>query len=489
MHVSSETTESYGKRGNSSLFQSEFGDIYDKIKRIAYHRCQKWGVVRHNSWGNFSSPTNRKETKGNVTPAGWQCRDGTMKKALGIFIGLPLIGLLGWQVYQRASISAKGSRRQRGAIAVAVEVAPIQNATIRDVGSFTGSLFPQSYFLVAPKIAGRLEKLLVDIGEPVKRGQLIAVLDDEEYAQQVEQARAELEVAKANLIESRSALDLSKREFERAQALRQKRVASESELDVAQAQFKAQDANYKVALAQVAQKEAALKAAQVRLSYTKIRASWEEGNELRIVGERFVDEGAMLKANDRIVSILEINSLTGVIHVIERDYSEVRIGQEAILATDAFPGRNFTGRVVRVAPLLKETSRQARVEIKVPNQDRFLKPGMFIRVQIQFARHENATVIPVTALAKRNNQQGVFIVDIKNMKAHFTPVTVGIVNGDRAEVVKPPLSGSVVTLGHHLLEDGATITLPETKPAVSSSRPANPDGARRDGRMQSGGKR
>ena len=112
-----------------------------------------------------------------------------MKKALGIFIGLALIGFLGWQVYQRASISAKGSRRQRRAIAVAVEVAPIQNATIRDVGSFTGSLFPESYFLVAPKIAGRLEKLLVDIGERVKRGHLIAVLDDDEYAQQVEQHR------------------------------------------------------------------------------------------------------------------------------------------------------------------------------------------------------------------------------------------------------------------------------------------------------------
>jgi RND family efflux transporter MFP subunit len=178
-----------------------------------------------------------------------------------------------------------------------------------------------------------------------------------------------------------------------------------------------------------------------------------------------------------------------VIHVIERDYSEVRTGQEAILTTDAFPGRNFTGRVVRVAPLLKETSRQARVEIEVPNRDRLLKPGMFIRAQIQFARHENATVVPVTALAKRNNQQGVFIVDIKNMKAHFTPVTVGIVNGDLAEVVKPSLSGSVVTLGHHLLEDGSAIILPETKPAVSSSRPANPDGAKRGGRMRSGGKR
>ena len=411
-----------------------------------------------------------------------------MKKVFGILIVLALVGLLGWQVYRRASISLEVPKNRHRAVVVAVEVAPIQNATIRDVGTFSGSLFPRSYFVVAPKISGRLEKLLVNIGDPVKRGQLIAVLDDDEYAQQVEQARAELEVAKAHLIENHSSLDLSKREFERAQALRQKKVASESELDAAQAQYKVQDAKHKVALAQVAQEEAALKAAQVRLSYAKIRVSWEDGNELRIVGERFVDEGAMLKANDPIVSVLDIHSLTGVIHVIERDYTEVRVGQEAIVTTDAFPDRTFTGKVIRMAPLLKETSRQARVEMEIPNRGQILKPGMFIRAQIEFARHENAIVVPSAALAKRNGRQGVFVADTQNRKAHFIPVTVGIINGDLAEVVKPSLSGLVVTLGHHLLEDGAAITLPETKSAGSSSQLATPDGAKRDGQTRGGGK-
>ncbi|MCK5553167.1 MAG: efflux RND transporter periplasmic adaptor subunit, partial [Deltaproteobacteria bacterium] len=320
-----------------------------------------------------------------------------MKKTLGILIVLTLMALVGWQVHRRVSTSLKGSQRQRRAVAVAVEVAPVHKGTIRDIGLFTGSLLPKSYFVVAPKIAGRLEKLLVNIGDRVKRGQLIAVLDDEEYVQQVEQARAELEVAKANVEESRSTLDMAQREFERAKALRQKKIASESELDAALAQFKAQGAKCKVALAHVAQKEAALKAAQVRLSYTKIRAWWEDGNEPRVVGERFVDEGAMLKANDSIVSVLEIQTLTGVIHVIERDYSAVQIGQEARITTDAFPGKPFTGKVIRVAPLLKETSRQARVEVEIPNRERLLKPGMFIRAQIQFARHDDATVVPVTA--------------------------------------------------------------------------------------------
>lgn len=399
-----------------------------------------------------------------------------MKKALVICIVLALIGLIGWQAHRRASTSSQGAKTQRPAIAVPVEVVPIQRASIRDVGLFSGSLLPKSYFVAAPKVAGRLEKLLVNIGDPVKRGQLIAVLDDEEYAQQVEQARAELEVAKANVQESRSTLDMAQREFERAKALRQKKIASESELDAAEAQYKTQDAKHKVALAQVAQKEAALKATQVRLSYTKIRTWWENTNENRIVGERFVDEGAMLKANDPIVSVLDIHSLIGVIHVIERDYSEVVVGQEAIVTTDAFPDRTFTGKIVRVAPLLKETSRQARVEVEVPNPDRLLKPGMFVRAHIEFATHDNATVVPVAALVKRNGHQGVFVADTQNRKAHFVPVTLGIVSGELAEVIKPPLSGSVVNLGHHLLEDGSPITLPEATPKRPSPRLANPDG-------------
>ncbi len=365
------------------------------------------------------------------------------------------------------------SVRRRPPLAVAVEVAPVKKATVFDRELFTGSLLPNSYIVVAPKVGGRLERLLVDIGDIVKRGQLIAVLDDDEYEQQFEEARAELEVARANVIERRSNLGISQREYDRAKALRQKKIISESELDSARAQFAAEEAKYSVAQAQVTQKEAALRAATVRLSYTKIQAYWENGDEVRIIGERFVDEGSMLKANDPIVSILDIHSLTGVIHVIERDYSKVQTGQEAIVTTDAFPDKTFTGTILRVAPLLKETSRQARVEIEIPNPDGMLKPGMFVRVQIEFAEHKNVTVVPLNALVKRNGQQGVFIADEQNMKAHFVPVTLGIIDHALAEVVNPSLSGLVVTLGHHLLEDGSAIIISSMESGNRAPQPIN----------------
>ena len=399
-----------------------------------------------------------------------------MKKAVAILITLALLSLLGWRIQKKLSTLARSSGRQRRAVAVAVEITPVQNTTIRDIGLFTGTLLPKSQFTVAPKIAGRLEKLLVNIGDPVNRGDLIALLDDDEYFQQVEQARAELEVATANMEESLSALDIAEREFERVQTLREKKVASESELDAARVQYNAQDARYRVALAQVTQKEAELSAAQVRFSYTQIAALWEDGDNPRIVGERFVDEGEMLRANTPLVSILEIHSLTAVIHVIERDYSQVRIDQDAVITTDAFPEKTFPGKVVRVAPLLKEASRQARVEIEVSNADRLLKPGMFVRARIEFARHDDATVVPVAALVKRKNQQGVFLVDTQERRAHFVPVTVGIMNNELAEVVAPPLTGAVATMGQHLLEDGSPVTLPQKQPERRPGSAEAPNG-------------
>jgi len=383
-----------------------------------------------------------------------------MKKFFTIVIAIAGIGFLSWQIYEKTSGSKEGFGSRRGNPAVAVETAPIQKASIKDVGRFTGSLSPQSEFMVAPKIAGRLEKILVDIGDVVTADQLVAVLDDEEYQQQVYQAVAELEVARANLVEVKITSENAKREYERTVALREKKIASESQLDAAESEYKTQQAKLQVANAQVSQKQAALNMAKVRLSYTRIRVPPNHASQQRVVGERFVDEGSMLAPNTPIVSILDIGTLIGVINVIERDYPKIKPDLPAVINTDAFPGQTFSGKVIRIAPLLMEKAREARVEIEIPNQRMLLKPGMFVRVQMEFELHENATVIPQAAVVKRDGRQGVFVVDRQEKKARFIPVTLGIVNEARAEILKPELTGEVVTLGQHLLEDGANIILP-----------------------------
>lgn len=403
-------------------------------------------------------------------------------KTMGILVILVFLGLIGTRVTQKILKQRSGAQPRTGRNgAVAVVTEPVRKQTVRDVRVFTGTILPQSQFLVAPKVAGRLEKLHVNIGQEVKSGDLIAQLDSQEYGQQVEQSRAELDMAKASLLDSQSALDIATRDLERIRELRKQQVASESEMDQAETRCRAAQAKQGVAQAQVKQREAALKADEVRLSYTQIRAEWD-GDGSRVIGERFADEGAILRANDPIASILDLDTVLAVIYVIERDYPLILAGQPAVITTDAFAGKTFPGKIVRKAPLLKESSRQARVEIEIANPERLLAPGMFVRAGIQFAERENATVVPAGAVVRRNGQSGVFQADESTLKARFVPVTVGLLTADTAEITEPPLAGQVVTLGQHLLEDGATLALPAAnqKPDPTSTKtPAKDRGDRR----------
>ena len=121
--------------------------------------------------------------------------------------------------------------------------------------------------------------------------------------------------------------------------------------------------------------------------------------------------------------------------------------------------------------------------MEVPNPKRKLKPGMFLRARIEFGRCEGATVVPVAALARREGHVGVFRADTEKMKAHFVPLKLGITEGELAQVVEPPLAGQVVTMGHHLLEDGAPIRLPAAEPseAEGQKKPEGGDGRRPGG--------
>ena len=113
---------------------------------------------------------------------------------------------------------------------------------------------------------------------------------------------------------------------------------------------------------------------------------------------------------------------------------------------------------------------------------------MFVRVRIEFDRHKDATVVPADALVKRNGKQGVFEVDRSQKKAHFIPVELGIVNGTQAEILNPPLSDAVVTLGQHLLEDGGNIILPDETLGDRTPRKSGSTGAQQRRKPASGAK-
>jgi len=382
------------------------------------------------------------------------------KTWLAILLLLILSTLLSWLIYQRMRESDRQSKQQvKTALPVPVEVTSVEQGRIERQRFFSGTLQAQSEIALSSKVSGRIEQLEVDVADSVSRGQVVARLDNDEYVQAVRQVEAELAVARANLAEAESLLKIAERELERIDKLRQRGVSSETQLDSARADQLAKQAHVAVTRAQLTQAEAALASARIRLGYTLITASWRGGSEQRVVAERFVDEGTTVSANTPLLRIVELNPIKVVVFVAERDYAMLQQGQHASLTTDAFPGESFPARIVRISPVFRESTRQARVELQADNSMLRLKPGMFIQARVILEQAEADTIVPEQALATRAERSGVFVVTPAGDAVTWRPVTVGIQQGSRLQIVGEPITRPVVVLGQHLLDDGSTISI------------------------------
>ena len=351
--------------------------------------------------------------------------------------------------------------KPEAAAVIAVEAAAVRQLDMNDYRYFNGTLRPNAQFLITPKVGGILLKLTVGAGDQVEKGQLIAELEDDEIAQEVIRIRAQLTVAKAQLSEATASAQVAERDFQRTKQLLERKIASEAEYDGALTRVTASRARLSVAKAQLQQAQAALKAAELKLSYTKIYADWPDEDTTRVVGQRFVDEGALLRPSEPIVQVLALQPIIAQMSVTERDYSRLTIGQPVTLTTAAHPDQEFPGVISRISPQFNEMSRQALLEATIPNESGDLKPGMFGRARILFDQAPNAIAVPNDALVERQGKTGVFRVEQieDGAIARFVPVNTGLQDGDLTQIVSPPLQGQVVTLGLHLLDDGKAVEI------------------------------
>jgi len=386
-----------------------------------------------------------------------------MKKKYLWLILVLIVGLLTWQIITRVrqkQSSDKPSGPERGASAIAVETAPAAYRDLSDIGSFSGNLEPKSSFLLAPRVTGQLRKLHVNIGQTVSRGQLVAELDDRVFRLELEKARSSVAVSRAQAEQAANALRLAELEFDNQRQLFEKGYISRSQFDQANAQLISDRSKDNVAKASLNSALAAHSAAEIQLSYTRITADWEGGPATRIIGEKLADEGALLSSGSPVFRIMDISSLIAVIDVIEKDYTRIKLGQSVKVSSDSYPGEEFSGKVLRQAPQLSESSRQARIEIEVPNSGQKLKPGMFARVQMTYAIKKDVLSVPTAALTKFSDKEGVFLVEKGNREARFVALEIGIRGLDYVEVLSPALEGEVVVLGQDLLDDGSKVSLP-----------------------------
>jgi RND family efflux transporter MFP subunit len=396
-------------------------------------------------------------------------KSASIKWFLVVVVLSGLAAVLIWFLVSTSSRPADKTLAGKEVRPMPVEVMPIEHGPIELRRIFSGALEPRAEFIVSPKVGGRVERLSVNISDSVNRGQLVGALDNEEYVQAVAQARADLAVAEANLEQTRSALEIADRELTRIETLRKRGVASESQLDTAKANQQAKRAEYEVARAQAMRADSALKTTNIRLDYTKIIAGWSGGEDQRVVAERFVDEGEMVSANTPLLRIVELDPIAGVIFVAERDYALLHPGLPVVLTTDAYPGEKFHGHIERIAPVFKQASRQARVELSIDNPQQRLKPGMFIRATVVLDRKTNAVILPEQAVTTREGRTGVFLVAENGRTAVWREVTVGIRDGSRLQVKNEALSGQVVTLGQQMLDDGSPITIPGVEETAAAT--------------------
>lgn len=367
---------------------------------------------------------------------------------------------LGWMVFSKIQSHATKEGRVKISRPVPVEVAQIKQGPITLQRTFSGELEALAEFVVAPKVGGRVERMIVNIADTVKRGQIVTELDNDEYIQAVAQAKADLAVARANLTVAKSALEIANREFKRTESLKNRGITAASDFDTASQNRLATQAQLEVAAAQVKRAESSLEIANIKLAYTKVTAGWTDSSRQRVVAERYVDEGQTVSAGAPLLLIVELNPIVGVVYVTERDYTRLQPGQKVALTMDAFPGEQYSGRIDRIAPVFHKSTRQARVEMVVDNPQHRLKPGMFIRATVVLDKADNATIIPEKALTLRNGRDGIFIVSQDGKSVRWHEIKVGFREGDRVQVTGEGLRGRVVTLGQQMIKDGSLISIP-----------------------------
>jgi RND family efflux transporter MFP subunit len=338
---------------------------------------------------------------------------------------------------------------------MAVELGTVGQGPIGASLTVVGNLIGEQTVDVVPRTGGRLVSVNVQLGDRVRRGQTMAKIEDSEIVEQVKQAQASLEVAKATIRQREADLKVAEVNFDRSKNLFGRQLLAKQALDDAESRYLAAQAQLDLARAQATQTSARLEELQINLANTTI-VSPVDG----FVARRNVDPGAWVSQNAPVASVVDIARLRLVANVVEKDLRLVTVADPAIVEVDAFPGDTFSGRVARVAPVLDPATRTATIEVEVPNSDNRLKPGMYARIVLTVEQRDKATIAPKVAVVDFEGKRGVWVPAEEN-KARFVPVQIGLEDAERVEILSGLSVGDrIVTTGAGALRASDTLAIP-----------------------------
>jgi HlyD family secretion protein len=375
--------------------------------------------------------------------------------------------------------------KTRVAVAKAkVRVAPVERQQRQRAVEAVGSLFAHDEVAVSSEAEGRVEQVMVDVGDRVGKGQVLARVSPVELQLTVDQQQAALRQARARLglRESdgelkdvrdaaevkKAAADLADTEqrFRRAQSLLETGVIPRQQFDEADARHKAAKATYDLAVQQVEnlrasmqQTQATLNLANKRLRDTQIRAPFA-GH----VKTREVTTGQYLKVQTPVMTIVNVDPLRVRLSVPEKMSPWVRIGRAVKLTLEAFPGREFTGRISRINPSVDEKTRTFEIEALVANRSGELKPGSFVKATIQSDRVDSILTIPYNAAAYLFGAYKVFVIQGQTVKER--EVKLGDRIGERVEVIEGLQTDEKVAVAKagQQLKDGMEVEIISDEP-------------------------
>lgn len=308
---------------------------------------------------------------------------------------------------------------------VPVEVVSVTRGDIQQTYRTITTLEAENDAQVVARSTGLLQDILVEEGDLVRKGQLLAQLDVEQLSLEV----AQLEATSNKL----------KKELNRQQALYNRKLGSSDALDRARFEYQSQQAQYKLS--------------KLKLEYASIKAPIDG-----VVTERLVKTGNLIRENDMLFKIVDPNTLKAVLHLPEKEMKNVKKQQNVLLTVDALDNQVIIGSIERIRPAIDTDTGTFRVVAKLDNSDNQLKSGMFGKVEVVFDVHADSLLLEQQAVITQDNRSHVFVV--KDNKAIQTPITTGFRHNGIVEVISGlNEDDKVVTTGQQILKHESEIEI------------------------------
>lgn len=314
-------------------------------------------------------------------------------------------------------------------LAAPVEIEPVQQGPISEYIETTNNIYADTQVVVHPKTSGQIVRILVEEGDTVSRGDVLAIIDDDEYRLRRKQADVSFKQA------------MEKRD--RIQAMYDNQMASLESFNDAQYAF--EDA------------ELALDLAELNLSNTRIRSPIDG-----IIIDKSIHPGDLVSTTSATFEIVDTQSLMVDVFLPEKEAARLQKNMTATILPDALPDASFPAVIHRINPAVDPRTGTVKVTIAFHEEHPELNTGMFVRVRILVEHRDNAVLVPKKAILRRKNLTRVFVMS-GDGTAHRRDIQLGLEDINAFEVLSGIEPGEhLIVVGQHNLEEGQAVRLLES---------------------------